>query len=85
MSEFTDRLRDGGETCGTERCKVRDARNGCMCAIAADRLDALEAENKALRKALRDCVNFMENTESELGITLSSADRARALLAKGEK
>ena len=49
---------------------------------AADRIDALEADNKALREGLRGCLNYMENTEAELGITLGNADRARALLAK---
>jgi len=48
-----------------------------------DHIDALEAENKALREGLRGCLNYMENTEAELGITLGNADRARALLAKG--
>ncbi|MFG6573233.1 hypothetical protein ACGYLO_16690 [Sulfitobacter sp. 1A13353] len=44
---------------------------------AADRIDALE-------KALRGCLNYMENTEAEFGITLDSADAARAALGEGE-
>ena len=35
-----------------------------------------------LYEALKSCLNFMENTESELGISLESADQARAALAK---
>lgn len=33
-----------------------------------------------LREALRRCLNFIENTEGELGITLESGDIARAAL-----
>lgn len=35
-----------------------------------------------LYEALQACLNFMENTESELGFSLESADQARAALAK---
>lgn len=35
-----------------------------------------------LYEALQACLNFMENTESELGFSLESADQARATLAK---
>lgn len=35
-----------------------------------------------LYEALNDCLNYIENTESELGITLSSGQSARAALAK---
>lgn len=35
-----------------------------------------------LYEALKSCLNFMENTESELGFNLESADQARAALAK---
>ncbi|ATJ90415.1 hypothetical protein HK16_09695 [Acetobacter senegalensis] len=35
-----------------------------------------------LYEALKSCLNFMENTESELGFSLESADQARAALAK---
>lgn len=45
--DLVKRLRIGGETCGTDACKVKDARSGCLCAIAADRIERLEA---ALRK-----------------------------------
>ena len=39
-----------------------------------------------LYEAIKSCLNFMENTESELGISLESADQARAALnkARGE-
>lgn len=35
-----------------------------------------------LYDALKSCLNFMENTESELGFSLESADQARAALTK---
>ena len=35
-----------------------------------------------LAEALAACLNFIENTESELGISLSSGDKARAALAR---
>ena len=41
--ELVKRLRSGGETCGIDACKVRDAKSGCLCATAADRIEALEA------------------------------------------
>jgi hypothetical protein len=38
-----------------------------------------------LRKALAKCLNYIENTESELGITLGCGDAARAAVqAHGE-
>jgi len=48
---------------------------------------ALEAAHYSeLVEALKRCLNFIENTESDLGIELESAIKARALLAKlGEK
>lgn len=84
MSDLVKRLRNRTIMVNYGHGDVRDVADE-DCVAAADCIDALEAENKALRETLRDCVNFMENTESELGITLSSADRARALLAKEEK
>lgn len=43
---------------------------------------ALIAAAPDLHEALQGCLNFLENTESELGIKLPSADAARAALAK---
>lgn len=48
-------------------------------ALAAER-DRLVAENARLRAALQCLLRFAENTESELGIVLGSADLARAVL-----
>lgn len=45
--DLVTRLRDGGETCGTEACITIDANSGCLCALAADRIEQLEA---ALRR-----------------------------------
>lgn len=38
-------------------------------------------ENARLRAALEKALNYIENTESELGITLDCGDTARAALA----
>ena len=35
-------------------------------------------------EALKSCLNYIENTESELGIRLTCGDAARAALAKAE-
>ena len=49
MADVTDsmtiaqRLRSGDETCDVNACRVKDARSGCLCAIAADRIERLEA------------------------------------------
>lgn len=54
MSDLVERLK-AGEPClwddiggNSNVCKVRDARSGCICAEAADRIEALEAENASL-------------------------------------
>jgi hypothetical protein len=36
--DLVNRLRNGGETCGIDRCKTMDAERGCLCAIAADEI-----------------------------------------------
>ena len=41
--DLVARLRAGGETCGADTCKVKDASSGCLCALAADRIEQLEA------------------------------------------
>lgn len=37
-----------------------------------------------LAEALEGCLNYLENTEAEFGVILSSADKARAALAKAK-
>jgi len=37
-----------------------------------------------LVEALEGCLNYLENTEAEFGVILSSADKARAALAKAK-
>ena len=39
--DIVEKLRDGGETCGVDRCEFRDKRSGCVCAIAADEIERL--------------------------------------------
>jgi citrate lyase beta subunit len=51
----------------------------------ADLHDAAERKLAKAVEALRGLLRFAENTESELGIILGSADTARAVLAEIEK
>jgi len=37
-----------------------------------------------LAEALEGCLNYLENTEAEFGVILSSAEKARAALAKAK-
>jgi|GEM_PF-4219486 len=43
-----------------------------------------ETSASELAEALEECLNYIENTEAELGITLDSGDKARAALAKAK-
>ena len=61
--DLVARLRAGGETCGADTCKVKDARSGCLCALAANRIEQLEA---ALRPFVEPCIKHCyETCESE--------------------
>jgi hypothetical protein len=71
------RLRSGRETCGIDACRIRDAKNGCLCAIAADRIEALET---ALRWYAENCAANGDKIEGPSG---DYGQRARAAL--GEK
>lgn len=54
MSDIVERLRNGEPCRATSgvRCRFMDARYGCLCAIAADEITRLTAENEKLRKEL---------------------------------
>jgi len=49
--------------------------------LATAEITKISGERDALVKALRAALNFIENTESELGIQLSSGETAREALA----
>jgi hypothetical protein len=49
---LAERLRDGGESCGVHKCEDRTARGGCMCAMAAEKIDAQHALLKEWQKAI---------------------------------
>lgn len=51
---------------------------------AAARLTALSTRNAVLEEAARKALNFIENTEGELGIQLDSGDALRAALTTKE-
>jgi len=64
-----------------------------LTSAAADRIEALIAERDAAEakmanavEALRSTLNFIENTEGEMGVILGCGDKARETLAeiKGE-
>lgn len=56
------------------------ARRGC--AYAQDQQLRLMTERSELLEAARMALNYIANTEGELGITLSSGDALRAAIAK---
>jgi hypothetical protein len=62
-----------GKTIAHIYCSVpeQDGPNAQLIAAAPD-----------LAKALRSCLNYLENTEGEFGVTFDSADKARAALKK---
>lgn len=68
---------------------VRDA-GGCAVYHETKRLDGAREISRMisaapdLLEALEACLNFIENTESELGIILSCGDMARAAIAKAK-
>jgi len=53
--DLVARLRAGGETCGADTCKVKDASSGCLCALAADRIEQLEAALREIAASAWDC------------------------------
>lgn len=74
----------GGLPEGPDKCTGADTR---IFAEAADRIEALEAENKALREALECLVDEQNGPPLDVHAKswCAAMDRARALLAKGEK
>lgn len=79
MSDIVERLRVG-EACKENGgvCAVMDARSGCLCAIAADTITALRAENEKLRAAL-ERIGYTK--AGDVGATLSECvNIARAAL-----
>lgn len=76
----------GGVTWKLTLTKNPNAHEGIEIKELFDHIDrsglAIEqqAEIERLRGALKRCLNFIENTESELGIALDSGDAARAAL-----
>ena len=47
-----------------------------------ERAEKAEDDNRNLRAALERCLNFIDNTECELGMTLECGDIARAALTQ---
>lgn len=59
--------------------------SGCDTGRAEARANArLIAAAPEMLAALEHCLNFIANTEGELGITLDSGDAARAAIAKAK-
>jgi hypothetical protein len=74
---------------GEEECSTRDQANGCSWFTSEDKalFDRREAAatvrgaTDQLVDAAKKALNYIENTESELGIKLDSGDALRAALA----
>lgn len=49
MTDIVERLRDGGETCGIQRCTTREAK-GCTCAEAANEIERLREQLSTIRR-----------------------------------
>jgi hypothetical protein len=73
------------QTCFTKGPTRDDLNGGGPAAIAAWNTRASSRENIALREAGRKALNFIENTEGELGIKLDSGDALRAALKLSEE
>jgi hypothetical protein len=58
--------------------------HGVLQDFAGARIMELEAQRDELLSAIKRCLNFIENTESELGVKLESGDTARAVISKAE-
>ena len=43
MSDIVERLQSGDETCGVNKCRVMEAKSGCLCAEAAAEITRLRA------------------------------------------
>jgi len=71
MTSLVERLRDRG-VCSIAQ---NSCRNDWVCTEAADTIEAMQA---ALKRAL----NYIQNTEGELGITLDCGDAVRAVLER---
>lgn len=95
MSDLVKRLRVGepcAEASADNTCKVKNAESGCLCAIAADRIEQLENalteiykkglhnQGGAYKNGFYDCFKIARRA---LGIPHMSFDAARAAL--GEK
>ena len=70
---------DTSEMTPEELCEVHCPHGATLCAA----LDRLAAENVRLREAAYRALNYIENTETELSITLGCGDALRAALAQG--
>jgi predicted RNase H-like nuclease (RuvC/YqgF family) len=51
MTSIVERLRRG-EACINDPCRTMEARSGCCCATAADEIERLEREVKALHETI---------------------------------
>ena len=77
MTDIVERLRDGGETCGIQRCITREARSGCTCAEAADEIERL-------REALLQIAGKVSQSDKSFDGDMAS-DIARAALGEGKE
>ena len=74
MSDLVQRLREWEPCRANGVCRVHDARSGCICAEAADRIEGLEAwiaEIRSILKNSRVVVLGGNSSETLKGISLS--------------
>lgn len=81
--DLAKRLRDGGDTCGIERCRIRDAASGCLCAIAADRIEALEAANLKQSLITVDHLSRIEALEAALRLIAQNDYGLQSMMEDG--
>lgn len=74
MTDIVERLRDGGETCGIQRCTTREAK-GCTCAEAANVIERL-------RESLRDCHHVLHKLMAIVPGNDMAVDEMTKVMAK---
>jgi hypothetical protein len=81
MSELIERLENANVRYAAETNDQAVTRRNQAIKDAIAALRSAAAREAALVEAGRMALNYLENTESELGMTLDSADALRAVLA----
>jgi len=65
-TDIVTRLRSGQEPCGTNSCRVMDARSGCLCAAAADEIEKLRKRYEFWRNACAESDAHAQAAEAKI-------------------